>query len=82
MAERVDLRTPHEKEKDALYARMGDRFLELMEYSPSISRAVAQVAKEFETTRQTCRLRLIRAGVYHSGTRPGNGNGCSVIPRQ
>lgn len=76
------MRTPHEKERDALYDRMGDRFLELMEYSPSISRAVVQVAKEFGTTRQTARTRLIKAGVYHSGTHPGNGNGCSIIPRQ
>ena len=81
MAENVDLRTPFEKARDERRDSAIGRFLELMTYAPSITRAIAQVAKEFKVTKETVRLWLIREGVYEKGPRGGVKNGARIIPR-
>ena len=82
MADRLDLRTPFEKARDERRESAADRFLELMTYAPSVTRAIKQVSKEYGITKETVRLWLIREGVYEKGTRGGVSNGARVIPRQ
>ena len=81
MAEKVDMRTPYERAKDERRGKAAERFRELMEYAPSATRAITQVAKEFSVTKETVRLWIVREGVYQKGSRGGQKNGCHVIPR-
>lgn len=80
--ERVDYRTPCEKARDERRESAVARFLDLMTYFPSVTRAVKQVAEEYGVTKETVRLWLIRGGVYEKGPRGGKSNGARVIPRR
>ena len=82
MSEKLDMRTPFEKARDKRREDAVERFRELMEYSPSVTRSILQVAKEYKVTKETVRLWIIREGAYQKGERGGVGNGGRVIPRQ
>ena len=82
MEEKIDFRTPYEKARDDRRESAANRFLELMTYYPSVTRAIAQVSKEYSVTKQSVRNWLLREGVYEKGPRGGVNNGARVIPRQ
>ena len=79
MTDRIDFRTPHERAMDEDREARAARFRELMEYAPSATRAINQMAKEWGITREAMRLSLIKIGVFRKGTRAGYKNGCAVV---
>ena len=80
-SEKIDLRTPREEAYDRECQEIADRFRELMEYSPSVSRAMERIAMERRTHRETIRHRLVRCGAYQPGTRAGKNNGNQIIDK-
>ncbi len=81
MAERLDYRTPFEKARDERRESAVERFLDLMTYFPSVTRAIKQVSEEYGVTKETVRLWLIREGVYEKGPRGGAKNGAVFSQR-
>lgn len=78
MDERIDYRTPREMAVEKENEEIARRFVELMEYFPSASRAMAQIAAERRSSRETVRHRLVRCGAYIPGARVGRSNGNKV----
>lgn len=63
----IDLRSPYEKHRDAVYDRCEELFREVYPTAMGATpeRVLKYVAKETGLTRETVRRVLIRKGIYH-----------------
>ena len=72
--EKIDFRTPFEKEREAMYIACGERFKQLMTMPHATARRVFEfMAKEAGVTYLTMRRRVIISGAFTPKKKDGNG---------